>query len=109
MKLKETAFHRKLTAIVVFSVTLLTLGNLLATNILATSGERLRNLEERTEELKEQNDRLRTEIIRLSSLETLQERATSLGLTTNIQTLNLPSQPPIAMNQGSSTDRTETP
>lgn len=99
MKPKAAATNRKLTLAVLFSVITLVIGNLVVTNILATSGERLRNLEQRKEKLVEQNALLRMETIRLSSLETLETRAASLGLSRNIQAINVPSQPPIAMYQ----------
>jgi len=99
MKLKTEASNRKLTITVFFSVITLVIGNLVLTNILATSGERLRNLEQHQQKLVEQNARLRMEIIRLSSLRALEDRAASLGLTRNIQAVNVSSQTPIAMHQ----------
>ncbi len=98
MKSRQATISRKLTVIVFFCVITLVLGNLLVTNILATSGERLRSLSQRKEKLTEQNASLKMELLRLSSLRVLETRAANLGLTKSIQTLSVSSQP-IAMYQ----------
>lgn len=85
--------------VAITTVVLLMLGNLVVTNVLATSGERLRSLENRKEKLIAQNERLRLEILSLSSLSALEARATSLGLTEAVKTVNISVKPPIAMHQ----------
>ena len=99
MKPKLLRTPKKLILVVIAAVITLMFGNLVVSNVLATSGERLRSLENRKQNLTSQNERLRLEINTLSSLRTLEARATNLGLTGTVKTVNVPLKPPIAMHQ----------
>lgn len=96
---KTHPHHKKLTAIAFISVATLLTANLLVSNILATSGEQLRRLQQRNKNLKDQNAKLRQEIINKSALRTLETRAHNLGFVKSTQTFSLSSQPPVAMYQ----------
>lgn len=91
--------HRKLTAVALVSVLTLLIANLLVSNILATNGEQLRQLQQRSNNLQDQNTRLRQGIIEKSALHTLEARAQELGFIKSRQTMSITSQPPVAMHQ----------
>lgn len=91
--------HKKLVVIVIFLISILSGANLLVSNILATSGEQLRMLRQRKENLVEQNSRLREQVISFRALETIDARAQDLGLYKTENILSLSSQTPVAMHQ----------
>ncbi|MCH7951364.1 hypothetical protein IH980_01315 [Patescibacteria group bacterium] len=91
--------HRRLIAIAIVSVVTFLAANLFVSNVLATSGEKLRDLKRRQENLLDQNSRLRAEIIEKSALTALEDRAQKLGFVKSTQTLSISSQPPVAMHQ----------
>lgn len=91
--------HKKLTIIAFLSVAILFSANLIVSNILATNGEQLRLLLQRTSNLKDQNSRLNQEINNNSALNTLEKKAQELGFIKSTQILTLSSQPPVAMHQ----------
>lgn len=95
----KTNSQKKLTIIAVFFVALLFAANLLVSNILATTGEQLKLLQNRKENLENQNNRLRQQIVNLSTLELIEEKAIKLGMVPVEDTLNLKDKPPVAMKQ----------
>jgi cell division protein FtsB len=91
--------HRKLTTLAFISVVILLIANLMVSNIIATSGEQLRQLQERNKNLENQNSKLRQEIIQTSALNTLENKAYELGFAKSTETLTLSSQPPVALSK----------
>ncbi len=81
------------------SVAFLVGANLFITNILATTGEQLKSLEERKKTLVEQNSRIRQKIVSESTLTKVEEKAFALGFSTERQTINLIPPKPVALNQ----------
>lgn len=92
-------FNDKLVVVILGTTSLLLGANMLVSNILATTGEQLENLTQREANLSQQNQRLRKQIISLSSLDTIEIRALELGLQKTNQVISLSSMPQVAMNQ----------
>lgn len=90
---------RKLTGLIFLVTLLLLFANLFVTNTLSTSGQELRQLQLRKENLEEQNSRLKLKLISQSTLEVIDARAESLGMikAANFYHLNL--EPEVAMHQ----------
>ena len=65
---------------------------------MATSGEKLKQLQARKTNLIDQNERLRLQIVGLSSLGHINNEAQKLGLSRTEKVLSLTSQPVVAMN-----------
>lgn len=97
--LSRLSGSKKLTVIIILIITLLVTGNLVVTNILATTGEQLTNLQLRKENLKLQNSRIKLQIISGSSLNCITAKAQELGMNQAEEVLNLVPQQAVAMNQ----------
>ena len=99
MNKQNSSSPNKLTFLVIFFVIILSVANLWVSNILATTGERLKLLQSRRENLENQNERLYQQIISLSTLEVIENKAKTLGMLPIETTLNLSPQSPVAMKQ----------
>jgi hypothetical protein len=88
---------KRTTFAVTFSVLSLIIANLFVSNILATTGEKVRAFETRKENLIRQNEVIRQAIVKQKTLSSIEERAEQLGMTKIQDTLSLTKEPPVAM------------
>jgi cell division protein FtsL len=87
-------------AIVTTLIVLSLLGaNLLVSNILATTGEHLISLQQRTTSLVDQNNQLQAQILKLSSLESIHEKAMAMGFYESDNILSISLQEPVALHK----------
>lgn len=98
-KANHKSSHSKISLIAIFVVALLLAANLLVSNILATAGDQIRTLSERKENLEEQNAVLKEKIVTESSLLVLGKKAEARGFVKQRQTIEIFSEPPVAMRQ----------
>lgn len=89
----------KLTPIVIGVVFLLILIQLVISHNLANSGEKLRDFEVGTQELKEENTILAEEINKAGSLSRISQEAEKAGLVRTTQVLHLTPQIPVALGR----------
>ncbi len=86
----------KLVSIIIFIVAALCLGEILISHHLVTAGEKLRLLEEKEANLKNEQRVLVEEIGQITSLSKISLKAQELGLVRTTQVLHLVPQLPIA-------------
>lgn len=79
------------------SILLLAFVKLLLANVLSLSGLRVAKLEERVSSLGEENNLIREEIVKLSSLSRISQEAVNLGLEKPTLVVNLTSGVPVAL------------
>lgn len=96
---KHISSQSRLTLAVLISVAILLGANLLVSNILATSGEKLRSLETRKENLMRQNNKIRQVVLESMALDNLESKARELGFVKSSKTLNIASRERVAMHR----------
>lgn len=79
------------------SILLLAFVKLLLANMLSLSGLRVAKLEERVSSLGEENNLIKEEIVKLSSLSRISQEAVNLGLEKPTLVVNLTSGVPVAL------------
>ena len=91
--------QKSLSIIVLGFVMLLIAANLFVSNILATTGEQLRALQNRHQNLKNQNTRLKQQVVQMSTLAMIEKRAKEMGMTEIHETLVVSPEAPMAMKK----------
>ena len=94
MKQKLTLNHLLKTTYLL--VVVLGLGNLIATNVLATSGRQMESLSQQTVQLDKDNLYLRNQIAQITSISRLEEQAVTLGYQPISRTLAVTTPAPVA-------------
>lgn len=90
--------RNNLPALVISLVILLALVQLGLTHQLATSGQAVKELEIKTQRLKEKNEVLKQEVTDLGSLRRVVQKATEMGFVAQDELLPLKPEIPVAMN-----------
>lgn len=93
----SSAPSRAILMTVSVTIVILTLANLVVSNVMTTSGDQLRMLLARKQNLIDQNAYLRKEITGLRALRTIETNALSLGFTSMTETLSITSEHQVAM------------
>jgi cell division protein FtsL len=88
---------KRMPILIVCIVIVLSLIQLLISHSLATDGEKLRQVEERTSQLEQENKVLQGEINKDASLARIAQRAQDLGLVKTTTVLHLTPQIPVAL------------
>lgn len=87
----------KLSILVIMVVIILSLVQIVISHHLSTSGEKVRQLEEKTVQLEQENRQLNEEISNVGSLANVSFKATELGLVRTSQVEHLAPQIPVAL------------
>jgi hypothetical protein len=98
MNEKHRLLPKRTTITILISVLVLIIANLIVSNTLATTGEKVKAYELRKYNLLRQNDKMNQEIIEKKTLSHIKARAEQLGMVKIIETISIDTQLPIAMS-----------